>query len=366
MPDRPLTTRYEQDLQLFGGRWSRIGLVLGVALCLGFPFIANEHLITVANDALIAIVGASAMMILTGFCGQVSLGHAAFLALGAFTVGILGSTFGLPFWLLLPAAGLVAAAIGLLIGPFALRLEGLYLAIVTVGLLFLVEHLLRNGMELWLNTDHVAAPMHSWFAKPDKFALGAFHEDTVFDLGNSLLRLKSHHKLYLLFAGLAAATVWIGRNIARTHTGRAMMAVRDRDVAAAALGVNPARAKYISFGVSSFLAGIAGAMYAFAHPVVTLEPFSLKMSVDYIAMVVLGGIGTMFGAVWGALAFTLLLPFAEWLGEHLPFPAGFSSEHQGVLILYPALCLFLMLEPLGLFGLWLRVKRYFMAWPFRY
>jgi len=300
--------------------------------------------------------------VLTGFCGQVSLGHAAFLALGAFTTGVLGAHLGLPFWALIPAAGLVAALVGLLVGPFALRLEGLYLAIVTVGLLFLVEHLLRNGLEVAIDADYVTAPMHTWFATPEPYALGRFHDDTTL-FG---VTLKSPQKLYLLFVVLGAVTVWIARNIARTHTGRAMMAVRDRDLAAAALGVNPARAKFISFGVSSFLAGVAGAMYAFAHPVVTLEPFGLKMSVDYIAMVVLGGVGTVFGAVWGALAFTVLLPLAEWTGEHLPFPAGFSSEHQGALIFYPLLCLFLMLEPLGLFGLWLRVKRYFMAWPFRY
>ena len=362
MPDRPLVTRYEDDLALFPGRWSRLGLVAAVALLATFPFVSSELWLTVANDALIAVVGATGMMVLTGFCGQVSLGHAAFLAVGAFTVGVFGAQFGLPFWLLIPLAGVVAAVVGLMVGPFPLRLEGLYLAIVTVGLLFLVEHLLRNGLEMWLSVDYVTAPMHMWFTKPEPYALGAFHDDTVL-FG---VTLKSPQKLYLLFVVLSAATVWVARNIARTHTGRAMMAVRDRDVAAAALGVNPARAKFVSFGVSSFLAGVAGAMYAFAHPVVTLEPFGLKMSVDYIAMVVLGGIGTVFGAVWGALAFTVLLPLAEWTGEHLPFPAGFSSEHQGALIFYPLLCLFLALEPLGLFGLWLRVKRYFAAWPFRY
>ena len=362
MPNRPLVTRYEDDLALFPGRWHKIGVVAALLLAGVFPFVSSDLQLTVANDALVAVVGATGMMVLTGFCGQVSLGHAAFLSLGAFTVGILGGQLGLPFWLLIPVAGLVAALIGLMVGPFALRLEGLYLAIVTVGLLFLVEHLLRNGLELALDTDHVTAPMHLWFTTPEPYALGAFHDDTTL----AGVTLKSPQKLYLLFAVLAAATVWVARNLARTHSGRAMMAVRDRDTAAAALGVDPARAKFVSFGVSSFLAGVAGAMYAFAHPVVTLEPFGLKMSVDYIAMVVLGGVGTVFGAFWGALAFTVLLPLAEWTGEHLPFPVGFSSEHQGAIIFYPLLSLFLMLEPLGLFGLWLRVKRYFAAWPFRY
>jgi branched-chain amino acid transport system permease protein len=316
----------------------------------------------VGNDALVAVVGATAMMVLTGFCGQVSLGHAAFLALGAFSVGLLGGKLGLPFWMLIPVAGLVATVAGLLVGPFALRLEGLYLAIVTVGLLFVTQHGLRNGLEMTIHADYVTAPMHSWFTEPQPYALGSFHDDATW-LG---VAVKSDQKLYLLFLLLAALTVWVGRNIARSRTGRAMMAVRDRDFAAAALGVDPARAKLVSFGVSSFLAGVAGAMYAFAHPVVTLEPFNLKMSVDYIAMVVLGGVGTVFGAVAGALAFVVLLPVAEHVGGWLPFPKDFSSEHQAVLVFYPLLCVFLMLEPLGLFGLWLRVKRYFVTWPFRY
>ena len=150
-----------------------------------------------------------------------------------------------------------------------------------------------------------------------------------------------------------------------------MMAVRDRDTIAAVLGVNPTRTKFIAFGVSSFLAGIAGAMYAYAHPTIALdvttgEPFSLTMSVLYLAMVVLGGIGTTFGAVAGALALTVLFPLAEMVGHFLPFPDSFSTEQQGAIVFFPMLCVFLVFEPLGILGVWLRIKRYFMAWPFKY
>ena len=149
------------------------------------------------------------------------------------------------------------------------------------------------------------------------------------------------------------------------------MAVRDRDTTAAVLGIDPSQTKFIAFGLSSFIAGVAGAMYAYAHPTISLdvttgEPFSLQFSVIFLAMVVLGGVGTTFGAVWGALAFTLLFPLAEELGALLPFPTAFSSEQQAALIFFPLLCLFLVFEPLGLLGIWLRVKRYFLAWPFRY
>ena len=158
----------------------------------------------------------------------------------------------------------------------------------------------------------------------------------------------------------------MGKNLQRSNTGRAMMAVRDQNLAASALAVNPERTKLIAFGISSFFAGVAGAMYAFAHPVLTLEPFNLLMSVEYIAMVVLGGVGTMFGATAGALVYVLLKPLGQQIGHLLPFPAGFSSEQQAVLLFFPALCAFLIFEPLGLLGIWLRTKRYFLSWPFRY
>jgi branched-chain amino acid transport system permease protein len=360
---KPLTTTYAQDLAIFRGPWSRVGLVALVVFVFVFPTLANEHWMTIANQALIAIVGSVSMMILTGFAGQISLGHAAFLAVGAYTAAILGGALGWPFWLCIPAAGLIATAVGLLVGPFALRLEGLYLAIVTIGLLFLVEHLLRVSLDHAFGKDYLMVPMHLGFVdEATAPTLGAFRDDTI--VGGRLY--SASHKLFWLFAIIAGVTSWVGYNIKRSHTGRAMMAVRDRDLAASALGVNPRHAKLVAFGISSFFAGVAGAMYGFAHPVVTLEPFNLKMSVEYVAMVVLGGVGTLFGAVWGAIAFVVLLPVAEHLGELLPFPGSFSSEHQAVLLFFPALCAFLLFEPLGLFGLWLRVKRYFLAWPFRY
>ena len=362
MPTRALVTRYEDDLKLFPDLWHKIGLAVAALALLLFVSTANQHWMTIANTALIAVVGSSAMMILTGFAGQVSLGHAAFLAVGAYGTAILGGSWGLPFWLCIPIAGILAAAVGLTVGPFALRLEGLYLAIVTIGLLFLVEHVLRNGLEMAYGKDYLNVPMHSWFSPGAANEPGSFREAWV--IGG--WEITPDTKLFFLFLVLAVTSVWMGRNLVRSNTGRAMMAVRDQDLAAAALGVNPAHAKLIAFGISSFMAGVAGAMYAFSHPVLTLEPFNLMMSVEYVAMAVLGGVGTMFGAVAGALVYTIFQPLSAMLGELLPFPPGFTSEQQSILLFFPLLCVFLIFEPLGLFGIWLRVKRYFVAWPFRY
>ena len=362
MPNRPLSVRYEDDFKLLAGRWERIGLVLLTLVVVIYPFAASTNWITVANLALIAVVGSTALMILTGFTGQISLGHAAFLATGAYTTAILGNEFGLPFWLLLPASGGVAALAGLAIGPFALRLEGLYLAIVTIGLTFLTNHVLLSFPELTGGSVGLSVPVHLGFGEASG-ALSAFTETQR--IGG--FEINFERKLYLVFVTLALLTVLAARNLARSNTGRAMMAVRDHDVAAAVMGVNPARAKITAFGISSFFAGIAGGMFALQQQFITVDPpFNLLMSVQYIAMIVLGGVGTVFGAVAGALAFVFLSPLLEMLGRATPVLSQLPSSQQSTLLFSVLVIACLLFEPLGLYGLWLRVKRYFLAWPFRY
>lgn len=361
MPTRALVTSHEQDLALYPDVWHRLAMVLGRATALAFPFLASARWVGVGNAALVAVVGALALMILTGFCGQVSLGHAAFLALGAYTAAVLGQKLGLPFWLLLPASGAVAATTGLAVGVFALRLKGLSLAIVTLGLVLLVQHVLLSLPEWTGGLSGTAVPMHLGFAGEGRAP--SFRDTSV--LGGVVLRFEQ--KLYFLFLLLALATAQVTHNVQRTHTGRAMMAVRDQDLAAAAMGVDPTRAKLLAFGLSSFLAGVAGAMFAFQQQYLTVEPpFDLGMSIQYVAMIVLGGIGTVFGAVAGALAFTFLTPLAEEVGSALPFLDRLSSAQQSTVLFAAVVLAFLVFEPMGLFGLWLRVKRYFVAWPFSY
>jgi branched-chain amino acid transport system permease protein len=359
MPNRPLAVRYEDDFSLLAGRWERIGVALLVIAALAWPWVASTNWVTVANLALVAVVGSCALMILTGFTGQISLGHAAFLAIGAYTTGVLGTQFALPFWLLLPASGLLAAAVGLAIGPFALRLEGLYLAIVTIGLAFLTNHVLLSFPQWTGGMAGLAVPIHLGFGDS-----GALFTETQ-RLGPLLLTFE--RKLYAVFLVIAVLTVLAVRNLARSNTGRAMMAVRDHDVAAAVMGVNPARAKITAFGLSSFFAGLAGGMFALQQQFITVDPpFNLLLSVQYIAMIVLGGIGTVFGAVWGALAFVFLSPLLEIVGRATPGLDQLSSGLQSTLLFAILVITCLVFEPLGLYGLWLRVKRYFMAWPFRY
>ena len=364
MPTRPLVTRYEQDLRLVQSIWHKAALFLGVAVILIYPFAASARWLTVGNLALVAIVGSTALMVLTGFAGQISLGHAAFLALGAYATAILGKHGGVPFWLCLPAAGLVAALVGVFVGVFTLRLKGLYLAIVTLGLVFIVNHFLISATALTGGLSGSPVPAYAWFVDPAATqGLSPFTATTA--IGPFELTLE--RKLYFVFAVVAAATLLAAHNLARSPSGRAMMAVRDRDLAAASVGVNPVGAKLLAFGLSSFFAGVAGAMFALQQQYITVEPpFDLSMSVAYIAMIVLGGIGTVFGAAAGAIAFTILTPIAESLGQHLPLLSRLPSGQQSTVVFALVVCAFLVFEPLGLYGVWLRIQRYFAAWPFKY
>jgi branched-chain amino acid transport system permease protein len=358
MPTKPLSVSYEDDLRLFASRWRQVGTALLVVFLLVFPLRASSLWLTLGTEALVFVVGAVGLMILTGFTGQISLGHAAFIGIGGYSAAILGGTFGLPFWLIIPIAALLSAAIGLAVGPFALRLRGLYLAIVTLGLVFLVAHVLRSFPSVTGGLSGISVPMLWWFDGPPVSTSSI----TLFGTP-----LSSAIQKFYLFALLAAAAVLFATNLRRSHTGRAMAAVRDRDVAAAVMGVDVARTKYVAFGVSSALAGVAGAMFGWEAQFLTIDAtVNLIISIEYIAIIVVGGIGTVSGAVLGSVAFVVLGQLADaFLGE-LPLLSELSSAQRRNSFQAVLVATFLITEPFGLYGIWLRIKFYFMAWPFRY
>lgn len=361
MPTRPLVTRYEDDLRLFPDGWHKLGLLLGAAVVLGFPFAASPSWLTVGNHALIAIVGAVGLMILTGFAGQISLGHAAFLAIGGFSTAVLGERWQVPFWLCLPAAGAIATVIGVATGLFAVRLRGLYLAIVTLGLLYLVQHTLEAYPALSGVGGQKLTPMYVTFGDSPE-AMRDVYEKMAY----GPLILDWDQKLYFVFAVIAVAAAWTARNLMVSNAGRAMMAVRDQDLAAATLGVSPVRAKLTAFGASSFYAGVAGGMFALQQRTITVEYFQLPVSIEYVAMIVLGGIGTVWGAVAGAIAYVFLGKLMQTIGPSLPYLGALPTGLQTAVLFSILVIGVLVVEPLGLFGVWLRIKRYFAAWPFRY
>ncbi|GAA0432271.1 branched-chain amino acid ABC transporter permease [Acrocarpospora corrugata] len=364
---RPLLyTSYAQDMALFDTRAKKLwcgGLVL---FALALSQVLVDHTLELLATALVAAIGAIGLNLVTGYAGQVSLGHAFFLAIGAYTAAALsgdpaGRTLGfgvtnLLIWL--PAAGLVAALAGVLVAPLATRLRGLYLAIVTLGLVFLGEHVFKEWDDL-TGGPGVGRPA----AAPELFG---WRLDRPGPLGSR------EQQLYLLVLVVLVVFAVGARNLARSRIGRGFAAIRDRDIAAEVMGVPLTRYKVLAFGVSSFYAGCAGALlYTVSGGYFEAGSFSLLLSVQYIAMVLIGGVATVSGSIAGALFITLLSPVTRELPALLPFISGDSTQTPNVFqvetVLYGLLIIvFLVFEPRGLFGLWLRVRTYWKSWPFSY
>jgi branched-chain amino acid transport system permease protein len=370
MRGRPsLVTSYAQDQQPLGTWTKRASfIVLGLFLAI-LPVFIDGELNALMATAFLAAIGAIGLNIVTGFAGQVSLGHAFFLGLGAYTAAVLngdpdGRTvgFGLDMWIWLPAAGLVPAFVGLLVAPIATRLKGLYLAIVTLGLVFIGQHLFQEMRFL------------TGGAGVGRSAADLSLFGTNFERGGALLgrEISREANLYWISLGLLVVMAVLAKNLLRSAVGRGFTAVRDRDIAAEVMGVQLMKHKVIAFTISSFYAGIAGAMLSTVTGYIEPGGYNLLLSVQYLAMILIGGIGALSGSILGA-AFVVLLPrFVEEIPRILPVisggsTGGFLTVFQLQTLLYGLLIVvFLILEPRGLFGVWIRVKNYFRTWPFSY
>ena len=320
--------------------------VLAVAIvAVVLPFAIDAGQLTTATFVLIAAIGTLGLNVLTGYTGQISLGHAFFLAVGAYTAAVLGGNDHLTAAVWLPAAGVIAALCGALVGPTALRLRGLYLAIVTLGLVYI-------GQYVWFNVPSISGGPGGRSFPPVTFGPFDFSSGQQLTLGGLVI---DHNGLYYYLALiiLAAAMLYVW-NLSRSRSGRAMQAVREREIAAAVMGVNLARTKMSAFVISSFLAGVSGALYASYLSFVTPDQWNVLLSVQYVAAIIVGGIGTVWGPVLGSIViFALpsvlqsLVPQASSAG--LPID-DIASIAFGVLIIA-----FFVLEPRGVVGLGARV-----------
>jgi branched-chain amino acid transport system permease protein len=360
-----LYTSYAQQIRLFNTSPKR--RAVAALLLIGFllPFAYNDETLRLLALGFAAAIGAIGLNLVTGYAGQVTLGHAFFLAVGAYTASALSgdpdeSTIGFGItnvvvWLL--AAGLVAGVLGLLVAPLAARLRGLYLAVVTLGLVFLGEHIFKEWQEL-TGGPGVGRPG----PVPELFG-NRLNEPGAF--------LTGEQKLYVLMLVLLVVFAVLARNLVRSKIGRAFSAIRDRDIAAEVIGVNLTGYKALAFAVSSFYAGCAGALVYTVSGYVEPGSFNLLLSVQYIAMVLIGGAGTISGSIMGALFITLLPRITRELPAFLPFISADASVPLNVFqvetVLYGLLIIgFLLFEPRGLFGVWVRVRNYWKAWPFSY
>jgi branched-chain amino acid transport system permease protein len=338
-------TAYTQDFSLFGTRRERASFAVFVIALLGFPLIASPFQLDLACQAFLAAIGSLSLMLLTGYAGLISLGHAGLMAAGAFTVGILFRETNAPFWITLPAAALVGALLGIIFGLPSLRLRGLYLAVSTLALHFVViylggEYETRRGFSTGIVID------------PPTIGTFAISDARVW--------------YFILLFG-AAATLLICANLLRSRTGRAWRALRSHETVAEALGINIAGYKLLAFVISSSITSVAGALFAYYRGFVSVEAFSLFLTIQYVAMVIVGGIGSLLGALLGA-TFITLFPYAIETAL-LALPG--AQRYAGVLfaINYASfglvMILFLIFEPMGLVSIWHRIQSYFLLWPFR-
>lgn len=331
---------YYEDIQLFRFHstfYWYLGLVIA---CLLLPLIVSDYFISQLNFICIYSIVSVGLMLLTGYTGQISLGHAAFFAIGAYTSSIL-TKGSIPFLLALPAAGVLAGIVGFLIGLPALRLSGLYLAIVTMGFSFIVEEIILRWKSLTNGTLGL-------FVDPP--SIGPLSFDTE----------KSYYYLALI---LLISTIITAKNILRSPSGRAMSAIRDSEVASQAMGISLSKYKTFAFAISAFYTGIAGSIYAHKLTFINPESFTIMVSIEFLAMIIIGGLGSLHGAVFGAI-FVIILPQFIVLGknflpEFILKQAGLESGLYGLMIV-----LFIIFEPMGIYGRWRKIKFYFEMFPF--
>jgi branched-chain amino acid transport system permease protein len=321
----------------------RILLLAVVLALLVLPFQLGTSALTTATFVVIAAIGATGLNVLTGYAGQISLGHAFFLAVGAYTGAKLGEDLGWSAALWIPAAGVVAGICGALVGPVALRLSGLYLAIVTLGLVFIGQHVFFNAESLTGGPQGRTFPVVE--IGPFDFSAGQ-----VLRIGS--LQIDNNGLYYYLALALLAGATAFAWNVRRTRSGRAMVAVREREIAASVMGVDVRRVKIAAFTAAAFMAGVSGALYAsylsFAQP----GEWSLLLSIQFVAAVIVGGMGSVAGPLLGS-AVVFALPTVL---KNLPFlpeeAAGGISVSDLSSIAYGLLIVaFLVLQPRGLVGL---------------
>lgn len=358
-----LYTRYEQDMALLNTPGKRLWTGLLLVAVLLAPLVLSNELENRMAVAMATAIGAIGINLVSGYAGQVSLGHAFFLGVGAYTAAWLGGDpeartygMGLDITIWLPAAALVSGLLGYVIAPIATRLRGLYLAIVTLGLVFIGEHIFKDWVSLTggLGTGRDSARATFFGARWDR-------DGELFGVAMS-----AEVKLYLVCFVLLVVLGVIARNVARSKVGRSFAAVRDRDLAAEVMGVPLTRTKVHAFAISSAYAGVAGALLTTITGRVEPGSFNFLASLEYLAMIIIGGLATISGSIIGAAFFVLSPRIVEQFAPSIPGLGSFSifevqSMLYGVLII-----VFIILEPRGLYGLWVRVRNYWKAFPFSY
>ncbi|MBW3650224.1 MAG: branched-chain amino acid ABC transporter permease [Actinobacteria bacterium] len=319
------------------------------------PLQLGDFPLSVLNVAGIFVLGTIGLNLLTGYTGQISLGHAFFMGLGAYVWAHFGGHLGLPLPVWLLAAAVAGGLLGGIISPFALRLRGNYLAIVSLGLVFI-------GIHIWKNFESITGGATGFTGDTRAASVG------IVDFGDLEVAGRAYtvdQSFFWLIWAVVALGVLVARNIVRSRPGRAMQAVRDHDIAAAVIGVEPARYKVGAFVVSSAYAAVAGALYGSYFNFVNPDHWNLFLSIQFIAMVIVGGVGTIFGSVLGGLFVGSVPRVIETYGGRIPLieSLGVTIPEFNAILFGVVIIGFLVFEPDGLAGIWFRLKARLRSMP---
>jgi branched-chain amino acid transport system permease protein len=338
---------YKQDMALYKIPRVRYRVLLILAFFFIYPLWASPYYISLATIAAIASIGAIGLNILTGYTGLISIGVGAFLGVGGYASAILTTNLGLPFWFAVPLAGVTTAAVGALFGVPSLRLKGLYLAMATLAAQVIILFTINNWDSLTGGTAGIIVQ------RPELFGF-TFSSETSY-----------YYLVLVVLIGTAIFTM----NLFRTRIGRAFVAIRDRDLAAEVMGINLFKYKIFAFAISSFFIGVGGALMAHYTRVIGPEHYSIGISISYLAMILIGGLGSVVGSIYGAVFITLLpIVLREGIGIIGPFVPVLENHFAGLreLVFGLVIILFLIYEPDGLAKMWRNLKDYFKLWPFSY
>jgi branched-chain amino acid transport system permease protein len=348
-PSGIFSTSYARDRALIRTRAQWVTLALFIVILLILPWFASERLVAVANLMLVTSIVVVGLQITTGYAGQINLGQAAFMGVGAYAASVVEVKVGLPFWVAVPVAGLVAALAGWLFGMTAKRIKGFYLALTTIAAQFIFHFVVLNLPSSWLGG------VNGFSLEPARLGTFLFNTD---------------RSLYYLFLVVTMVMVFGAFGILRSRHGRAFVAVRDDDVAAGMMGIDVAGAKSRAFVLGAFYAGIGGALWAYQVRFVSVDQFTLFHSIWFIAMMIVGGLGSIVGALIGTVLIRGVQEAITSLGpdlvERIPSLSSDLIFASMNVFLGLIITLFLLLEPKGLMHRWNILKTNYRLWPFHH
>jgi branched-chain amino acid transport system permease protein len=338
---------YAQDMAILRTKTQWVILFAFLAFLFTCPLFIGETWLTIMTIIGITVISVHGLNILTGYCGQISMGHAAFMAVGGYTSAILCAKLGFSFWAALPCAALAAGLVGLIFGLPSLRVKGFYLIMATIAAYFIIAWFVKFQLtNVTGGVFGLAAP------KPEIFGMV----------------LQSRASYFYLVMIIACLATLVAQNIVRTRVGRAFIAIRDNDLAAEVMGINIWAYKLLAFFIGCIFAGVSGSLLVHYYAWASVEAFPFLDSVWYLGMLIVGGMGSTTGAILGAVFLKLLdylvTILAPMLAAAVPAIAPQAAASLGLIMRGLVIIVFLIFEPRGLAHLWQMVKAYFRLWPF--